>query len=112
MIPVYKKTDSGPLTEGVYYILLSLYRPLHGYGIMQNVKKISNGRVSISAGTLYGALAALSEKGWIAPCKEKTDTRKKEYVITQEGIKRIEEEIKGLEELLKTGKMVTGRITA
>ena len=33
-----------PLTEAVYYILLSLKKPMHGYGIMQNVEKLSGGR--------------------------------------------------------------------
>ncbi|MDE6233212.1 MAG: PadR family transcriptional regulator, partial [Lachnospiraceae bacterium] len=42
------------LTEAVYYILLSLIQPLHGYGIMQNVEKLSKGRVRLAAGTLYG----------------------------------------------------------
>ena len=39
------------LTEPVYYILLSLLTPMHGYGIMQNVKKLTNDRVNIGAGT-------------------------------------------------------------
>ena len=33
------------MTEAVYYILLPLVEPMHGYGIMQNVEKLSNGRV-------------------------------------------------------------------
>ena len=53
------------LTEAVYYILLSLIRPMHGYGIMQNVEQLSGGRVKLAAGTLYGALNTLLEKGWI-----------------------------------------------
>ena len=40
------------LTEAVYYILLSLDKPLHGYGIMQNTETLSNGRVRLAAGTL------------------------------------------------------------
>gem|GEM_PF-6914801 len=43
------------LTEAVFYILLSLDTPLHGYGIMQNVEHLSGGRVRLAAGTLYGA---------------------------------------------------------
>ena len=43
------------LTEAVFYILLSLDTPLHGYGIMQNVESLSGGRVRLAAGTLYGA---------------------------------------------------------
>ena len=37
------------LTEAVFYILLSLMQPLHGYGIMQNVEALSNGRVKLAA---------------------------------------------------------------
>jgi DNA-binding PadR family transcriptional regulator len=49
----------GALTEAVFYILLSLYQPLHGYGIMQNVGALSRGRVTLGAGTLYGAINTL-----------------------------------------------------
>ena len=48
-----KQTQAqAPLTEGVYYILLSLYEPRHGYGIMQYVEELSAGRVELGAGTL------------------------------------------------------------
>ena len=53
------------LTEAVYYILLSLLEPLHGYGIIQNVEQLSGGRVRLAAGTLYGAINTLLEKDWI-----------------------------------------------
>ena len=55
------------LTESTYYILLSLYHPQHGYGIMQQTEQLSGGRVHLAAGTLYGALTSLCEKGWIRP---------------------------------------------
>ena len=48
--------DNAPLTEGVYYILLSLYKPRHGYGIMQFVSELSNGRVELGAGTILEQL--------------------------------------------------------
>ena len=51
--------ESIALTEAVYYILLSLCSPLHGYGIMQRVDEMSAGRVKLAAGTLYGALNTL-----------------------------------------------------
>ena len=57
--------ESIALTEAVYYILLSLCSPLHGYGIMQRVEEMSAGRVKLAAGTLYGALNTLKERGWI-----------------------------------------------
>ena len=71
------------LTEPVYYILLSLLTPMHGYGIMQNVKKLTNDRVNIGAGTLYGAINTLLSKGFIA--EYKSDPSKKEYIITDDG---------------------------
>ena len=51
------------LTEAVYYILLSLDQPLHGYGIMQNIERISGGRVRLAAGTLYGACLLYTSRG-------------------------------------------------
>lgn len=54
-----------PLTEGVYYILLALYEPRHGYGIMQIVEEWSNGSVKLGAGTTYGALKNLQDKKFI-----------------------------------------------
>ena len=51
------------LTEAVYYILLSLQKPLHGYGIIQVVGELSGGRVKLAPGTLYGALNSLVDKG-------------------------------------------------
>ena len=65
------------LTEGVYYILLSLLEPLHGYGIIQKVEKLSGGRVRLAAGTLYGAINTMLEKGGIAALEGESDSRKK-----------------------------------
>lgn len=96
------------LTEAVYYILLSLFEPMHGYGIMQNVKQLSRGRVSLGAGTLYGAMNTLVEKGWITLCSQQRDERKKEYVITPEGRGAVEAEIQRLGELLQNGQQVIG----
>ena len=96
------------LTEAVYYILLSLTDPLHGYGIMQNVEKLSGGRVRLAAGTLYGALNTLLEKGWITARPGEKDTRKKEYQITPEGRLALMDEIARLTELLENGKKLFG----
>lgn len=96
------------LTEGVYYILLSLLQPLHGYGIIQNVEKLSVGRVRLAAGTLYGAINTLLEKGWIAALEGEADSRKKEYVITGLGREMLESEVRRLEELVNNGKRILG----
>ncbi len=98
------------LTEAVFYILLSLTEPLHGYGIMQNAERLSNGRVHLAAGTLYGAITNLIEKGWIRALPEEKDSRKKEYIITSLGREVLLDEMKRLEELLKNGKRILGGV--
>ena len=96
------------LTEAVFYILLSLQKPLHGYGIIQNVGELSNGRVKLAAGTLYGALNSLVEKGWIDALPENPESREKEYVITQNGLAVLKEELARLSELVDNGKKILG----
>lgn len=103
-----ESNERGALTEAVYYILLSLFMPLHGYGIMQRVKEMSNGRVSLGAGTLYGALNTLVEKGFILPYKSTANSRRKEYVISEQGKSAIKEELIRLEELIENGKTIVG----
>ncbi len=94
------------LTEAVYYILLSLVSPLHGYGIMQNVEVLSNGRVRLAAGTLYGAINTMLSKGWIVALPEEKDSRKKEYEITDLGRTVLENELLRLKELLTNGNRI------
>ena len=57
--------DQSPMTEAMYYILLSLLRPGHGYGMMQRVKELSGGRLEMGPGTLYGVLARMNREGLI-----------------------------------------------
>lgn len=97
-------SESIALTETTYYILLSLYRPLHGYGIMQRTAELSGGRVRLAAGTLYGALNALVDKGWIALLP--VEGRKKEYRLTSDGEKILRNELERLRELVASGDMV------
>ena len=91
-----------PLTEVVFYILLAVRRPNHGYGIIQEVEKLTGGRVVLGPGTLYGAIQTLEKKGWIRVYSVDTESRKKkEYIITGLGREIFEEERVRLEELLK-----------
>ena len=96
--------NMGALTEAVYYILLSLMEPLHGYGIMQNVDRLSGGRLKLAAGTLYGAISTMLEKGWITALGGSADSRKKEYVITEAGQAVLRAEYKRLRELVDNGR--------
>ncbi len=101
-----KKTTVA-LTEAIYYILLALQEPLHGYGIMQKTSAMSKGRLVLSAGTLYGAISNLLEKGWILPCGESADTdgRRKLYQVTDTGQEVLLAELERLEELVENGRM-------
>ena len=92
------------LTESTYYILLSLYKPLHGYGIMQRAQELSGGRIRLAAGTLYGALNAMVDRGWIALLPG--EGRKKEYQLTPRGLGVLEKELARLRELVASGDLV------
>ena len=90
-----------PLTEAVFYILLSLRHPNHGYGVIQEVEELTRGRVSLGAGTLYGALQTMQKRGWIRVVSQETESRKKkEYIITEAGKEVFETERARLAELL------------
>lgn len=96
-----------PLTEAVYYILLAVRKPNHGYGIIQEVEQMTNGRVVLGAGTLYGAIQTLQKKNWIQIYSVDTESRKKkEYLITEPGKKVFEAERLRLEELLKNAALM------
>ncbi len=101
------KNTTAALTEAIYYILLALQEPMHGYGIMQRTSAMSRGRLVLSAGTLYGAISNLLEKGWIMPCGEssETDGRRKMYRITDKGQEILVAELERLEELVQNGRM-------
>ncbi|MBR5938421.1 MAG: helix-turn-helix transcriptional regulator [Clostridiales bacterium] len=96
---------SGALTEVTFFILLSLYEPKHGYAIMQFIDEKTSGRLLLGAGSLYGAINTLTEKGWIKPYGD-SDGRKKEYVITAEGRRIAEKELRRLRELTKTAETI------
>ena len=93
-----------PLTESTYYIMLSLVEPLHGYGVMQKVKEISQGTVSVGPGTLYGAFSTLEGEKLIIKIKE--EDRRKSYVLTPKGKKVLLSQIERLEIMTGNGKGV------
>lgn len=100
--------EKGALTEAVFYILLALHEPRHGYAIMQGVQELTNDRVTLGPGTLYGALSTLVEKGWITAHADDQNSRRKDYVITDLGRSVFQAELERLEELLTHAKLVQG----
>ncbi|MDO8870177.1 MAG: PadR family transcriptional regulator [Methanobacteriaceae archaeon] len=95
-----------PLTEAAYYVLISLNKPRHGYGIMQHVNEITNGRINIGAGTMYGNLSRMEKEGLIIPVAE--ESRKKVYELSEKGKTVQKLELERLEELLSLGKTEMG----
>ena len=91
----------GALTETTFLVLLAVYKPNHGYGIMQFIEKETGGRVALGAGTLYGAVNALVKKKWITSFGFEADSKKKKYVITDDGKERAAQELKRMSEVLK-----------
>ena len=91
-----------PLTEAAYYVLISLNEPRHGYGIMQHVEKLTNGRIKIGAGTMYGNLSRMEKEGLITSVAE--EDRKKIYKLSKKGKIVLKLELERLEELIGHGK--------
>jgi len=98
--------DSLALTEATYYILLSLVTPQHGYGIMQTAEALSQGRVRLAAGTLYGALSSLCEREWILPLPTDDGSRRKLYQLTPLGLRVLKKELSRLRELVANGEAI------
>ncbi len=91
-----------PMTESGFYILFCLQEPQHGYGISQQVKRMSGGAVTISAGTMYGTLSKMETDGLIRFCRE--EEKRKLYQVTELGREILETEIKRIERLYKNSK--------
>lgn len=90
-----------PLTEALFYILLATRNPNYGYGIIQEVSDMTEGRVVMGPGTLYGAINSLLDRGYIKLYSEEKDSRKKkEYLITDTGKEAFFMEAARLRELL------------
>ncbi|MBN1453467.1 MAG: helix-turn-helix transcriptional regulator [Anaerolineales bacterium] len=96
--------DNLPLSEAVFFILLSLLPgPKHGYAIMKDVEALSGSRVSLSTGTLYGALKRLLEAGWVRRVDDdgdETGRERKAYALTQLGKGILEAETARMQNLV------------
>ena len=86
-----------PMSETMFYILLSLREERHGYGIMQHVEEITNGRIRLGAGTIYQSISKLLGDGLI--CATGEDERRKSDVITELGMRILTGEARRIREL-------------
>lgn len=92
-----------PLTEPILLILLSLAEePRHGYSILKDVEQMSDGRVCLSTGTLYGALRRLLEDDWIQRVEQKDTSRGKQaYRLTARGRRNLQFEVGRMKQLMR-----------
>lgn len=99
-----------PLTETSFLILLAMYEPNHGYGVMQFIEEKTKGRIVFGPGTLYGAINNLNKKAWIKPYLSQANDRKKEFIITDLGKAQVEAELKRLKEVYSIGTEIIEKV--
>lgn len=99
------------VSEPVLLILLSLAeQPRHGYAILEDTKRISDGRVRLSTGTLYGALRRLLAEDWIERCNEHDRSRGKQaYRLTATGRRNLQMEVARLKHLTRVAALRVAR---
>ena len=102
--------SSLPLTEPTLLILLSLSPvPKHGYAILKEVEALSDGRVRLSTGTLYGALKRLLDEGWIErvddPEPVENDRPRKAYRLTSHGRRYLRAEVERMQKLVSAARL-------
>lgn len=93
-----------PMTETGFYILLCLQKPNHGYGVVQQVEKITDGEIKLSPGTMYGSLSKMEKDGLIQFIRE--EEKRKIYQITPLGTDVLQLELKRIKRLYKNSREV------
>jgi DNA-binding PadR family transcriptional regulator len=94
------------LTEPMYYILLSVLEPLHGYAIMQRIEQMTQGRVAVGPGTLYSLISRFEKEGIVH--RVPSEEGKKVYVISKFGRDILNEEWERLKSMLSDGEALIG----
>lgn len=96
--------EGGPMTEAMYYVLLALVHPNHGYQLMNKIEEVSKGRLKMGPGTLYGVLTRLQKDKLIVVVND--DGRRKTYSITEEGKRALKMEYDRLISMVYDGKII------
>jgi DNA-binding PadR family transcriptional regulator len=103
--------DIMEVSEPVLLILLSLAeQPRHGYAILRDTERMSEGRVRLSTGTLYGALRRLLEDKWIERFEEEDNSRGKQaYRLTATGRRNLQAEVAWMKQLTRLAALRVAR---
>lgn len=97
-------SEQQPMTEAMFYILLALLHPGHGYGMMQRIRELSGGRLEMGPGTLYGVLTRMKKEGLIVLTGE--EERRKNYAITDAGRQALRREYRRLQLMVRDGRIL------
>lgn len=107
------KSKEGPLATAALHILLALSESdLHGYGIMQSVKRQSEGEYKLGPGTLYANLAGLLENGLVGEKQRRTENgeTRREYCLTADGKRVLRVEIRRLTQIVTSARRRLGKL--
>jgi DNA-binding PadR family transcriptional regulator len=109
----HRQVEDRPLSSAAVHILLALSESdLHGYGIMQAVKRQSGGSYRLGPGTLYANLDRLLASGLVGESERKLkggDTRR-EYRLTASGEKALRLEIQRLRQVVDVARSRLGKL--
>ena len=98
-----KALDEDILTDSTYYILLTLVKPIHGYGIMQQVSELSKGEMVIGPASLYTIVKKLQDADLIKLLEDEAE-RRKTYTLTLKGKEILKKDIKRRITMVEHGK--------
>src|SRR5215216_489558 len=100
-----------PLTPAVLDIMVALGdEELHGYAIMQEVRRRTDGQRRLAPGTLYRSLKQMEQRGWVAQSEERPepsldDERRRYYRLTEFGRRVALAEVERLEDLVGAARL-------
>lgn len=106
-----ENNNLSPLTEASLYVLLALTKPLHGYGVIKKVSELTNGRVNLVSGTLYGVIKKMLKLKIISihNMQDGLNTLK-QYKVTELGVELLKYEILRLSETVRNGEFLIGEL--
>jgi DNA-binding PadR family transcriptional regulator len=96
-----------PLAPAAFFILFALANgDKHGYAIMQETRKLSDGGFQMGPATLYTTIQRLLESGWIkeASAPAGADSRRRYYRLTRDGNSMLDLDLKRMESMVRKSK--------
>lgn len=84
---------SKQLTDSMFYIMVALTKPRHGYAIMSLIEETTKGTITIGPASMYTIIKKLLKQEWIY-LYDDSDSRRKTYLLTEKGRDVLDEDVK------------------